>query len=444
MPRLSTFARPLSVALLAGTMLASTAFAQPGGGGGGGGDRGRGGGMQMMGGFGGGPGGMFGGFDPPVTSEQLKKYDDQLGLSDEQREAAKALFDGYFASFQAKADEARKAMDSVREQFRETRDPSVFEKMGESMIAFRKARTEAERAFLNDYKSLLTEEQAAQWPKLERSRRREATIRQGFIAGERIDVVRLVDQLKLTPEQLAAVQPTIDAYEQELDPALAKRNEFMENAMGQGMGMARRFMNGEGPDENMQKMFEEGRANAQRVRDINRRYATQIEGALPADLAAKFRDEVNRESYPMVYRTRYPQTAIAAVEAFPDLTDEQKASLASLKDTYNRDLSALQDKGRKAQDDMEASFSLQNMGGMFNNEALRDLRSQGESLDNKTIESLKALLTPEQAAKLPERRQGGGRGGMDFQMDRGGGDGGGGGDQPGQRRRNRGNQQPPV
>jgi Spy/CpxP family protein refolding chaperone len=406
---LRSLVRGVALAVVAGSMLTASALAQPGGGGG---DRGRGGpggGMMMMGGGMG--GGMMGGFDPPVTSAQLNKYATQLKFTDDQKEAAKALFDGYFAAFQSKADAARKKMDDVREQFRETRDPSVWTSVGESMQEFRKQRTQAEKAFMADLKSLLTPEQESTWPKIERERRRDTTMRMGFMSGERMDVVAMVDRMKLSPEQMAIVTPILDAYEQELDPALAKRNDLMENAMGQGMQMFRRMMdNGGAPDDEMTKMFEEGRKNAMRVRDINRRYASQVEAALPADVASKFRDEVNRESYPAVYRQRYANTALAAAEAFADLTDAQRQSIQSLREGYQRDLAQLQDKGKKAQDEQEANFSLQNMMAFRGNDAMRELRTQGEALDTRTLDTLKNILTPEQAAKLPERNQGGRRG----------------------------------
>lgn len=435
---LRSLTRSVLIVAAAGTLVCTSALAQPGGGGGGGGGPGGGRVEIRMGG----PGGMGGmGMEPSLSSDQIKKFGDRLNFTQDQRDAAKALYDGFFAAYQEKADAFRKKMDAAREQFRETRDMSVWQEVGEGMQQLRKERQAAEATLMSDLKSLLTEEQAAQWPRIERDHRRESTIRMNMISGGSVDVAELVARLKLPEEEAAKLEPVIDAYATDLDPALSRRNAIFEQAMGQGMQMWRRMMENGGNDPEMQKMFDEGREAGIRVRDINRRYASQIKALLGPEAAAKFDEEFKRESFPQVYRQRWGLNSIAAAEKMEDLNETQRASLSSLKEGYQRDLAALQEKATKAIEEQDEKATLQGMMSRFMDDpVMRDLRTQGEALDTKTVDALKALLTPEQAAKLPERRQGGGQ---NWRMEGGPGMGGGGGggengEQP-RRRRGRGN-----
>lgn len=411
-------------AIVVATGLGGVAMAQPGGGG-----RGMGGGMGMFG------GGMFGGggMDAPVTKAEIERYGKILKFTSDQAEAAKVLLEGFEAAYKPKQDAARKAMEEAREEFRETRDQSVWTAVSEKMAKLREERVAAEKQLLDDVKSLLTPDQAAVWPKVERERRRERVMRQGMMSmsGERADLIKIVEAIKISDEAAKAVAPVLESYEADIDGLLIKRNEVTEKAMAQGNKLREAFAGGDMTEIN--KMIEEGRQAAMRVRDANRRYAKQIEGLLAGEEQAKFNAEFRKESYPQIYRTtRYGSRVIDAAAAM-ELDETSKKSLEAIRADFEQRSSALNDQAEKAQDAQEENFSLQNMMGGGNNEEMTKVRTARRELETKTIEQVKALLTPEQVAKLPERgNDGGGPGG-------GGGDGarparnnnGGGGDNNG-------------
>lgn len=370
------------------------------------GGRGPGGGgmMGMMGGFG-------GGMDAPVTKSEMERYSKMLKFTDDQREAAKELFEGFEAAFKPKADAARKAMEDAREEFRETRDPGVWTGVSEKMSKMRDDRKAAEKQLLDDVKSILTPEQTAQWPKIERERRREQVMRAGIMSGERADLVKIIENMRLADDAQNAVQPVLDTYEADIDGSLIKRNEVTEKFTAQGNKLREAFMGG-GDMSEMNKMFEEGRAAAMKVRDTNRRYAKQIEGLLTGDDLAKFTSEFRKESYPQIYRTaRYGIRVIDAAAAF-ELDATAKQSLAAIKEDYNQRTSTFNEQAEKAQDSQEESMTIQTMMGMRDNEDMRKVRDARRELETKTIEQIKALLTPEQIAKLPERGADSGPGGQ--------------------------------
>ncbi len=379
----------------------------------------------MFGGMGG-MGGMQQIFEAPVNSRDLDKYAQILSLDKDQTDALSALLDAHQQEFNEAAKSAREKFEKLREEAREARDPEVWRQMGTQMETFRKARQKMEDSFFADFKAVLTPEQTQKFPKIERQRRREQTIGRGLMSGERVDLIRTVDELKLPADQLAQVQPTLDLYETDLDRELAARNTVYEESQGKI-----RQMFEAGNMDDMQKVLEKGREASKRVRDVNRRYARQLEAQLPAEAQAKFADLVRRESFPMVYRPTQAGRAIDAAKAFTDLDDNQKASIATLSETYTRELGSLNKQLEQATLDREENITAQDlmsrgMGGFGGDDGpAGELRQKRRDLDNTTMDKLRALLTAQQIEKLPRRDDRAGPGG-----DREGGRDGGGRQQP--------------
>ncbi|MGD9689254.1 MAG: hypothetical protein AB7K52_00105 [Phycisphaerales bacterium] len=395
------------VALAAGAAftLSTPVLAQPGGGGGGGP------GMRMM--FGG-PGGG-GGMEPAVTSEQLEKYAQMLRLGPDQHDAAKALFDGYFAAHQARATKAREAAEAAREEFRESRDPSVFQEMGEKMRAFREEGQKAEKQLFDDIKSVLNPDQMDAWTKVERAHRRESGMRRSpfSVAGERADVIVLVERLELDEQARASLQPVLDTYAEELDREIVKRDELREKSEGVGQQAFRMFRPGAEQDPaamaEVEKSIKENREAMMRVRDVNRKYARQLESMLPPEASARFSKDFKRASFPDIYREQFASRVIAAAEKM-ELSNEAMDSLRAIRESYERDSAALSARAETVQEETEANFTLAGMMGGRNNEKMQELRTERRNIEDTAIKKVHGLLTPEQIAKLPERREEDGRG----------------------------------
>ena len=390
-----------AVAGLALAMAAPQALAQGGRGGGPGGGPGGG----MFGGmFGGGQGRMY---EPSVTSRELESFAKLFGLDAAQKDTVKTLFDVYQQEFLAAAKATREELEALREEAREARDPELFREMGEKSTAFQRSREKMEQSFLDDFKMVLTDEQATKWPKFERMRRRETTIDRGLMSGERVNLYALVDDLKLPAEQRAALDPVLEQYEVDLDRELIERNKMYEEMQGR---MREFFTDPEGADA----MIKKGREASVKVRDVNRRYAAQLETQLPADKREAFQAEFRRVSFPQVYRDTYANRVVKAAGGLSGLSEEQKSGLAAIQEAYQRDLSNLQRDMEKAQEQQEMSFSISGMmqrreqggrrGGAFGeDQAMTDLREKRRELENGTVEKIRGLLNPEQVAKLPTR-----------------------------------------
>lgn len=424
---------------------------QPGNrGGNGGGNNGGNGGQR--GGGGGGFGGMFGGgrgmMEASVSTEDMEKYGKMLNLTAAQHDAVKALHEAYTQDATAVAQKMRDEMDALREEARD--DPSRMSEMGEMFTKFRTKRTAMETAFFSDVKATLTPEQMNTWPTVERTRRRETTMNRGLMSGERADLVKIVDGLKLTADAHKPTAAILDQYQVDLDRELILRNEQQDKMQGN----MRDLFSGGGDQAKLQKMIEDGRAAAIKLRDVNKRYARQIEAVLPDDATkAKFNEEVRRESFPNIYRGQsYASRVAESAGAIEGVSAEQKASITDIKDRYTRDLASINSKMESEYEKRESTITAAELMGRFggggggqrggggnviDSEELNTLRDQRRDLETSTVEKIQALLNEEQKAKLPQRNAGGGRGGDQGGGNAGGNGGGNGGNGGGNRNRNR-------
>ncbi|HYE61189.1 MAG TPA: hypothetical protein VD997_04265 [Phycisphaerales bacterium] len=379
----------------------------------GGRDGGQGGGRE--GGGRGGFGRMGGGFmegmmGSAVTSRQLEKYTTILGLTKDQQQTVKMLHEGYSEQAREVGEKAREEMRKLGEEMRDSEDrEGLMEKMQKSMREVRETRRKQDESFANDVKAVLTPEQAEKWPAVERMQRREASMRRGFISGERVDLFALVNDNSLSAEAQKSAAPILSEYEVELDRELIKRNQWQEKQFSK-MNELRR----EGDFEAIQKLVEEGRELDVKVRDVNRKYAKQIEGALPEGEKERFQTAFKRASFPDVYLQTQSDEAIEVALKLKDLTPEQREQVQALQASHVKALNPLNEKLAAAVEEAEMNFNVGQMGrggfGRDEDSPAGKLRREKRDLDRTTMESLRKVLTAEQAEKLPRREERGGGG----------------------------------
>lgn len=399
--------------------LSAAAFAQPGGGGGGGGGGGRGFGGGMFGGGGGGGDALA----PSFNSREFTRVSKVLKLDKDQEEAAKMLFDSFEEQLRTKAAPTRTKMERARDDFRENRDPSIWQDVRKDMDKFRPQRDEMEKSFLSDLKGMLREDQAQAWPRFERSMRREQYINRGLMSGERVDLFKIVEKAELSEDAKTTIAPILDLYEQDLDRELVARAAFQKDNMSKFGDLF-----GSGDTKAMQDLFDKGKELSLHVRDVNRRYARQVQDLAPEDKKALIATEFKKQSYPRVFQQTRASRTLDAALAIKDLSEEQKTGLAALKESYTRDLDAVSTEMVAATDKMETTITVESMMSMFRNGGddgpMGDLNRKRAALNRKTEDAAKKVLTPEQIAKLPKEDDNG-PGGRRDRGDNGGGDNGG-------------------
>ncbi len=363
-----------------------------------------------------GPGGRFGGMggfgqNPSINDRQLSKYLDLVSASEAQRESAKALMEGYRDQIETLDDAAREKRRELGEKMREGPDPELFAQMRTEMEKSRAARDKAEKAFLGDVRALLTPEQASSWPRVERAVRRDQGMSRGFVSGERLDVIRVVEEAGLAPGDAKAMAPTLDSYEQEVDRAIVERDQAYEAART-AMGEAMR--NGE--PEAADGAFEKGRAAAMKLRDINRKYARQVLDQAPEGKKAAMELAIKRANHPEVYRETPTDRRLAAAEKLAGLDASQQSALQALREKHGRERELLNDQLAAAMEAQEANFNPREMmgrgrrgggpGGGDGEGPFADLREKRRELERSTGDALKGVLKPEQMEQLPQAMPG--------------------------------------
>ncbi|MBC7772530.1 MAG: hypothetical protein H7210_08565 [Pyrinomonadaceae bacterium] len=341
---------------------------------------------------------------PSVNARQLKQYGEILGLSPEQKKAAEELLASYEAEFLASVTRLTELQKSMQDEFAQTGDLSVIQDvMGDAMKKFRKKIDKVDRGLIDDLKSLLTDSQRELWPLVERVHRRKTTINWGSLSGESVDLVDIAQGLRLDAAQMANLKEVLDQYASDLDRELVGRNKIVEEQVATWLeGM----MN---PDmEKIQSQAKELRDASVRILEINKRFARQIEGQLPLEAQIEFKDRVKQSSFPSIYRKSYALRTIEAADKLEGLDPAAKEGVKNLKEQYLREVVSANDGWAAAISEHELSQDgMQAMAMQFGRQMPEDIKKAKEvrdALDEKTVEAVKALLTDEQKASLPDKK----------------------------------------
>lgn len=338
--------------------------------------------------------------DPSISSRDLDRMAEMLTLSDDQKAVADDLLAGFQSQYQEMASKLRETFDGARQEFQETRDPSVWRELRPVMDKAQEQIKTIETAFFGDLKAVLEPVQLEKFPAFERARKREKSLQTGFLSGETVDIVRMVEDLKLPADARAALAPVLAQYETEIEKALAERDALYEEGMSQGMDLWQ-----SGQMDKMNEMFNKSRDAGAKVRDINRRFARQVESALPEGEQARAASEFRERSFPRIYRDGYLRRAIETAKKMDDLTAEQRAQVETIAREYERESSGINTRWAEALEKSEMSRTIMQMfGGGGQSEEVRTAQQARRELDDKALEQLREQLTEEQRDKLPERQ----------------------------------------
>jgi hypothetical protein len=280
-----------------------------------------------------------------------------------------------------------------------------MEQMNKASSTMRTTSETLERAFMDDLRAILTEAQSERFVRVERARRREVAAREATVSGEAVDLGRVVAAAApgvATPELAEAME----VYELELDRLIQARPEPMAMGGGPGGGMPIDI-------EKMQATMKERSESGKKIAEANDRHARKIEALLPEGTRAAFRREFDRQAFPRVFREPAVMKDVAAASAMEDLTPEQRTQVAEIRDSYERDAKALNERWSAAIREQEASGGSGAFAGgggivMISSgdepEALVEARKARRELDERTKERLEAAMNEKQRERLKKAR----------------------------------------
>ena len=311
----------------------------------------------------------------------------------------------------------REQMQKMSEEMAREREASgaaaetraVAAEMVKSAESWRRQRTEMDTKLLTDVQSTLRDPQKERWPAFDRFLRREKTLARGRLSGESVNLFAVVDGAGLSKESVAKLEPLLQEYEVRLDEALKRRNDYL----GQNESKALRAIQ-ESDAKAMEQLAERMIDLRNAVRAVNEESRTAIVAALSPEEGRRVERAALEAAYGRVYRATRADRAFTAALEMEDLTPDARAAIEELRTLYGGELESMNQRiaqairksepDRMKQEAVRASGLLNGAAGFFGgppedpSDAL--LEKRGEMTDG-YVKRLSALLTPEQAAKLP-------------------------------------------
>jgi hypothetical protein len=339
-------------------------------------------------------------------------------------------------------EEMRERAAKLREELRQSRPQQlppeelkrITDQATNDMTAWNDQKRRLKEEFITNTKAVLSEEESARWPALERRLTRDKTLPRGRLSGESLDLLRLVSDLALDPTATETVKALLSDYELQLDEALRRRNDYLAESQNQMLRAA------QSQDATASVAIVEKQAELRvGVRNVNDQFAQALFAALPPEPGKQFMQNFQTRGYSRVYRETQAQRAIKAAYELPGITPETIASVKALETAFLGELAGMNEHlvgVLRENEPVELRQQAQQRAARLNpgievaesQTTTRDEFAKRGELGRRYLDQLKALLTPEQWESLPDGgpmeegergRLGGGRGG-----DRGGDRGG--------------------
>lgn len=358
----------------------------------------------------GGDAGLANAFRQDFYRRDLLIFNEVLDLEDWQRPIVEILLEDYAASFEAGLTAMREEISKLRSDVAGEDGQRIMERMLGPLESWEREKTVLRDQFLQNVQTQLSPLQLERWTALERAIRREKDLPQSELSGEGVDLVAVLERIDLSSAVEEAIDPTVTAYELELDAALLARSQRIE-ALQPEVREAMRAMDFQRGLQVMQQIM----AARIEVRAAQERGLEAIAAALPEEQGNEFRREALEIAFPKVYGPNPTIAFIAAAKAIEDLTPEQREGINEIERGYLVQLENINNRLRdlyRTEEPKEPQRRFERIlqrqrgeaparGSSGEPESIRSLRAERETVGRQAREAILALLTPEQTANLP-------------------------------------------
>lgn len=349
-------------------------------------------------------------FFPPIRRVDVLEFARLLDLSEEQRDAALMLFEGYAQEVARLQQETRAKMEEWQKAM-QVDDPTQFDasafqeamkKQTEIMFASTKKQMNLEQAFLRDLALLLDQAQGERMDGVHRMRRRQMYLREAPVSWASLDLIATLHDGGIDAGLTPSLDEELREYELAMDRELVKMSRFIREVMESGAEIVSDPLS-----EDTQKLMGSYFEHAKEIRRINKEHARRIAAMLEPQARARFEDLVRQRAFPQIFRETPTQRALAVAPGLADLTAEQRTRIAQLRQQYEQERASIDERWMRAQDEYDDSFSFEDLmmgGGMAPGSPVFDEMNDRRRLDRDFRERLEAILTPEQVERLPRDR----------------------------------------
>ena len=145
-------------------------------------------------------------FQPDYMNRDITLFVDFLILEDWQVPTVETLMKDYSDDFKVGCDGLRDEMKGMKDQIINAGDQGA---MGVIMLPINKwiqEKARLKQRFVENLRSVLSDEQQERWPKLERAMRREKELPRGLLSGESVDLRQVSRECEVPPDFMLAAK----------------------------------------------------------------------------------------------------------------------------------------------------------------------------------------------------------------------------------------------
>jgi len=270
--------------------------------------------------------------EPDVWSRDLPIFAESLQLEEWQRPIVEMLVEDYLATFNAGIDAMKQQMQGISAKGEK---PSVQDVL-QPLEDWAGKKKELYANFLQGVRSQLSEQQLERWPVLERALRRERLLPQANLSGEGINLIGVMQDLAPPTEITVAASNALETYELQLDEALLARQSRMEEIVP-ALKDAMAEMNHERGLELQERIM----ASRLALREVQDRNTEAIAATMGAEWGERFRAMALQRAYTEAFQPSPVMRQFVAALALPDLAEEKKTAITSLREEFQRALDDL-------------------------------------------------------------------------------------------------------
>lgn len=274
-------------------------------------------------------------FGPELSRQDLDVFKRVLALQPAEFAAMEELHGAYVNTLKTEGYEVRHVVSVVMEEAEAMGDMTLLGPAHQKLAEWTKRSDELKRTFMDDLKALLTRDQEARWPIVERELRRMKLLRGGRVPGEQVDLVELINELPASVKESPEMVDLLERYSQEMDRAIVSRAAFFEK----NDEKFKELVTSDPPAA--KALFERSTREREAVVSVNDRYLREIANGLTTAEADALRDRYFNACYPLLAKGTRGERYIKAAGKLDTLSTEQRSTLGPVLAEYDRDRRAI-------------------------------------------------------------------------------------------------------
>ncbi|MSR68995.1 MAG: hypothetical protein EXS17_01415 [Phycisphaerales bacterium] len=345
-------------------------------------------------------------FQPDYLKRDMTLFVDYLGLEEWQQPTVESLLGDYTSDFTVGVDGLRDRMKGLKDQILGAGEQGAIAVIMKPIGEWSHEKARLKQRFIDNLRSVLSDEQQGHWPQLERAMRREKELPRGVLSGESIDLRQVSRDCEIPPETLLAAKEALEQYEIGLDAALIARATQMATSQDKikDAMVAQDFATG-------LDQLEMIVAKRVALRDLQEQSIELLAVAYGAQWGSTFRTRAFTAAYPSVFRPSPMIPLVAAARELPGLSPGQIDQLNVLEVAYVVSYHDLElrlaaahrvEEPRKQSEETRRRMNQGSSNAVKPNlDPYKSLHEERDALNEKFRADIAAIVGPELALLLP-------------------------------------------